>query len=103
MIPEVGGTRPWALEGKGPKYLKGPKTTYTTIAIAEKQSKRSKKGPFLLYVYILGPPGYHPGNGIHGAWEKVPLGPPGFSLVPPELPKGLWGNKKSCNSQYVGT
>ena len=36
------------------KCLKGPKSTYTTIAIAEKQSKRSKKVPFSLYI---GPPG----------------------------------------------
>ena len=46
MIPEVEGTRPWGPPGKRvPRCLKGPKTTYTTIAIAEKQSKRSKKGP----------------------------------------------------------
>ena len=51
MIPEVWGER----LGSGPprkrvlKCLKGPKTSYTTIAIAEKQSKRSKKGPFLLF------------------------------------------------------
>ena len=51
MIPEVEGTRPWGPRAKGvPKCLKGPKTTYTTIAVAEKQSKRSKKGPFLLHI-----------------------------------------------------
>ena len=53
MIPEVEGlpTMPWGPPRKRvPKCLKGPKTTYTTIAIAEKQSKRSKKGPFSLYI-----------------------------------------------------
>ena len=30
--------------------LEGPKTTYTTIPIAEKRSKGSKKGPFSLYI-----------------------------------------------------
>ena len=38
-----------------PKCIKGPKTTYTTIAVAEKQSKRSKKGPFSLYIRSPGP------------------------------------------------
>ena len=60
-----------------PKWLKGPKPTYTTIANAEKQSKWSTKGPFSLYI---GSPGSHPGNGTNGAREgKVPPGPPGFS------------------------
>ena len=55
MIPEVRGTRPWGPSRKrAPKCLKGPKTTYTTIAIAEKQSKRSKRAHFR---YTLGPPG----------------------------------------------
>ena len=50
-----GGTRPWGPRGKRSKgCLKGPKTTYTTIAISEKQSKRSKMGSFSLYI---GPPG----------------------------------------------
>ena len=53
-----------ALEQKGPEYLKGPKIIYRIIGIAEKQSKRSKKGPFSLYI---GPPGSHSGNGIDGA------------------------------------
>ena len=51
-IPEVwgGGTRPWGPSRKRvPKCLKGPKTIYTTIAIAEKQSKRSKKAHFVIY------------------------------------------------------
>ena len=55
MIPEVEGTRPWGPPKKRvPKCLKGPKTTYTTIVNAEKQSKRSKRTHFS---YILGPPG----------------------------------------------
>ena len=81
MIPEVEGTRPWGPPRKRvPKCLKGPETTYTSIAIAEKQSKRSKKGPFSLY---LGSPWFHPGNGIYGARRgrsfPVPPPPPGFS------------------------
>ena len=67
MIREVGGggTTPWGPSRKRvPKCPKGPKTTYTTIAIAEKQCKRSKKGPFC---YILGSPGSYPGNEINGA------------------------------------
>ena len=58
MIREVGcggGTRLWGPSRKRvPKCLKGPKTTYNSIAIAGKQSKISKKGPFC---YILGLPG----------------------------------------------
>ena len=47
MIPKVEGTRPLGPSRKRvPKCIKGRKTTYTTIAVAEKQSKRSKKGPF---------------------------------------------------------
>ena len=81
MIPDVEGTRPWGSPKKRiPKCLKGPKTTYTTIAIAEKHSKRSKKVPFC---YILGPPWSHPGNGIYEARRgrslPVPPPPPGFS------------------------
>ena len=80
MIPEVEGTRPWGPPRKMvPKCLKGPKITDTTIAIAEKQSKRSKKVHFR---YILGPPWSLPGNGIYGARRGRPLPvppPPGFS------------------------
>ena len=55
MISEVGGLGLGGPSKKRvPKCLKGPKTTYTTILTAGKQSKRSKKGPFC---YILGPPG----------------------------------------------
>ena len=51
MISEVEGTRPWGSSRKRvPKCLKGPKTTNATIAIAEKLFKRSKRGPFSLYV-----------------------------------------------------
>ena len=40
MIPEVEGTRPSGPSRKRvPKCVKGPKTTDTTIRIAEKQSK----------------------------------------------------------------
>ena len=62
MIPEVwgGGLGLRGPRGKRvPKCLKGPKTTYTTIAIARKQFKGSKKGPFLLYI---GPPRVPPRN-----------------------------------------
>ena len=77
MIPEVEGTRPLGPSRKRvPKCLKGPKTTYTTIAIAEKQSKRSKKGPFSLGICILGPPGSYPGNGIYGARRGSSLAVP---------------------------
>ena len=71
------GLAPPPPEEKGPKCLKGPKTTYTTIANAEKQSKRSKKGPFSLYT---GSPWSHPGNGIYGArrGRSLPVHP-GFS------------------------
>ena len=37
MIPEVERTRPWGPSKKRvPKCIMGPKTTYTTIAVAEK-------------------------------------------------------------------
>ena len=56
MIPEVEGARPWGPSRKRvPKCIKGPKTTNATIAVAEKQSTRSKKGAH--FRYILGPPG----------------------------------------------
>ena len=55
MIPEVEGTRPWGpSEERVLKCPKGPKPTYTTIAIAEKQPKRSKKGP-IFAIGIFGP------------------------------------------------
>ena len=81
MIPEVEGTGPWGPPRKRvPKCLKGPKTTYTTIAIAEKQSKRSKKGPFSLYI---GSPLVPPRKwNLWGPEGKVPPGPPPRFLRP---------------------
>ena len=78
MIPEVEGTRPWGPPRKRvPMCLKGPKITYTTIAIAEKQSKRSKKGPFsvIYWVPLVSPRKWN----LWGPEGKVPPGPPGFS------------------------
>ena len=55
MIPDVEGTRSWEPSRKRVhKCFKGPKTTYTTIAISEKQSKRSKG---LIFVIHWVPPG----------------------------------------------
>ena len=73
-----GGTRPWGPSRKRvPKGLKGPKTSYTTIAIAEKRSKWSKKGPFR---YIFGPPG--PTQEL----ELIRPGGEGPSRSPPPIP-----------------
>ena len=80
------GTRPWGPSRKRvPKCIKRPKTTYAAIAMAEKQSKRSKKGPFSLY---SGSPGSHPGDGINGArrGRSLPVHP-GFSSHAP-APQG---------------
>ena len=60
-----------------PKCLKGPKTTYTTIANAEKQSKRSKKGPFSLYTESPLVPPRKP-NLWARRGRSLPV-PPGFS------------------------
>ena len=78
IIPEVGGGLGLVAPRKRvAKCLKGPQNIYTTIAIAEKQSKRVERAHFR---YILGPPGSHPGNGIDGARK-------GRSLpVPPVSP-----------------
>ena len=74
MIAEVEGPRPWGPPRKRvPKCLKGPETTYTTIAISEKQSKISKKGLFLLYIGPLVPPRKWNLWGLEG---KVPPNPP---------------------------
>ena len=56
MSPEVGGggLGLGGPEEKGPQVSQSAQTTYTTIEIAEQQSKISKKGPFSLYI---GPPG----------------------------------------------
>ena len=80
MIPVVEGTRPWGPSRKRvPECLKGPKTTYTIIAIAEKQSKRRKRAHFR---YVLRPPGPTQemelmGHGGEGPSRSPP--PPGFS------------------------
>ena len=62
-----------ALRKRVHKCLKGPKTTYTNIAVAEKQSKRSKKEPFSLYI---GRPGPTQGMKLMGPGGEVPPGPP---------------------------
>ena len=69
--PRGGGrTRPWGPSRKrAPKCLKVPTATNATLAIAEKQFKRSKKGPFFIHRVP-------PGNRIDGARGKVPPGPP---------------------------
>ena len=80
MIPEVGGLGLGGPRGKGSRSVsKGPKakTTYTTIAIAEKQPKTSNKGPFR-YMYN-GSPGSTQELELMGPGGKVPPGPPGFS------------------------
>ena len=88
MIPEVEGARPWGPSMRRvPKCLKEPKTTYTTIAVAEKQYKRSKKGPFSLYI---GSPGSHPGNDINeargeGPSRSTPVSPAMLIVVYPDL------------------
>ena len=68
-----GGTRPWGPSRKKvPKCLKRLKTTYTTIEIAENQSKRSKIGPFSLYIWSPGP---NQEMELMGPGGKVPTGP----------------------------
>ena len=91
MIPEVEGTRPWGPSRKRvPKCIKGPKTIYTTIAVAEKQSKRSKKGPFSLYIRS---PRSHPGDGITGArrGRSLPVHPGFSSHGPRSVRSGISG------------
>ena len=74
MIPEVRGTRPWGPPRKRVhKCLKGHKASCATIAIAEKQSKRSKKGPFSLYI---GPPGPTQEMKLMGPGGEGPSRPP---------------------------
>ena len=52
---EVEGTRPWGPSRKRvPDCLKGRKTTYTIIVIAEKSPREVTRAHFR---YILGPPG----------------------------------------------
>ena len=89
MIPEVEGTRPWGPSRKRVfGCLKGPKTTHTTIAIAEKQSKRSKKGPFSLYIGSPGP-----------TQEMELMGPGGEG--PSRSPRFLQPWKQIVNTLYV--
>ena len=88
-----GGTRPWGPSRKRvPKCLIGPNTTYTTFAIAKKQSKRSKKGPF------FGFPGSHPGNGINGArrGRSLPVPPSPRFLQPWAQEWRLEGRAPQC-------
>ena len=77
MVREVGGLGLGGPRGKGSQVSQRAQNHPIQLAIAKKQSKRSKKGPFC---YILGPPGSHPGNGINGArrGRSLPV-PPGFS------------------------
>ena len=78
IIPEVEGTSPWGPSRKRVlKCLKGPKTTYTTIAIGEKQSKRSKRAHFVMYRVPRVPPRTKWNS--WGPEGKVPPGSPGFS------------------------
>ena len=66
------------------KCLKGPKTTYTTIAVAEKQSKRNKRAHFR-YTYIKSP-GSHSGDGINRA-RGGGAGPSRSTPVSPAMPQ----------------
>ena len=65
--------------GGATKCLKGLKTTNATMEIAEKQFKRSKKGPFSLNIWSPGSPkemeSVEPGG--EGPSRSPP--PPGFS------------------------
>ena len=100
MIPEVEGTRPWGPSSKRvPECLKGPKTTYTIIAIAEKQSKRSKKGPFSLYI---GSPGPTQEMELVDPEGKVPPGPTRF-LQPWAFVFRWCITKKNCHIWRAAT
>ena len=80
MIPEVEGNRLWGPRGKGsPSVSKGPKPPIQLllIAVAKKQSKRSKRAHFH---YILGPPGptqemESMGPGGEGPSRSTPVSP----------------------------
>ena len=79
----VEGTKHWGPSRKMvPECLKGSKTTYTIIAIAEKQSKRSKKGPYSLYIRS---PRSHPGNEWMGPGGEGPYRPPPSRFLQPCL------------------
>ena len=85
MIPEVEGTRPWGPSRKRvPKYIKGPKTTYTTIL--KNSSREVKRAHFR---HILGPPGptqemelLEPGG--EGPSRSTPVSP-AMRLDPPVM------------------
>ena len=52
-----GGTRPGAPRKRVSKCLKGPKTTYTSISIAEKTVQEKQKGSiFVIYLSPRAPP-----------------------------------------------
>ena len=78
MIPEVEGTRPWGSSRKRvPKCIKGPKTTFTTIAVAKSSPREVKMTHFR---YILGPPGPTQemelmGPGGEGPSRSTPVSP----------------------------
>ena len=96
-----GGTRPSGPSRKRvPKHLKGPKTTRTTIAIAKKQSKRSKNGPFC---YILGPPGPSQEMELMGPGGEGPSrSPPPVSPAMPPVGAPLGQKNASPNGQISG-
>ena len=78
MITEVEGTRPWGPSRKRVlKCIKWPKTTYTTIAVAENSPREVKRAHFR---YILGPPGPTQemelmGPGGEGPSRSTPVSP----------------------------
>ena len=82
MIPEVGGggTRPGAPRKRVSKCLKGPKTTYTSISIAEKKTVQEKQKGSIFVIY-LSPPGPTQEMKLMGPGGKGPSRspPPGFS------------------------
>ena len=80
MIPEVEGTRPWGSSRKRvPKCLKGPKITYTTIAIAKKKNspREVKRDHFVIY-WVL-PPGPTQEMELMRTGGEGPSRSPGFS------------------------
>ena len=84
-----GGTRPWGPSRKRvPKYLKGPKTTYTTIAFAENSQKEVKRSHFVIHSVPPGPSQEMElmGPGGEGPSRYHPPPPPGFSSHDLALP-----------------
>ena len=81
IIREVGGIRPLGPSRKRvPKYFKGPKTTYTTIAIAENSQKEVKRAHFVIYWVPPGPSQEMElmGPGGEGPSRSPPPPPPRF-------------------------